>query len=68
MEYEYRPGGQHILTAKATDQFGLFSFSAPVTVTVDNSSPPLVIGIDTTVFRDTQRYDADAGVLDHRSF
>lgn len=44
--------GQHSITAQATDTLGLTGTSAAVTVTVDNSHPPLTIGIDTTVFVD----------------
>jgi hypothetical protein len=46
------PDGQHTLTASATDAFNLTGTSGPVTVTVDNSHPPNLIGIDATVFGD----------------
>jgi hypothetical protein len=42
----------HVLTAKATDSFGLVGTSAPVTITVDNSRPPSVIAIDAMVYSD----------------
>jgi hypothetical protein len=45
--------GPHALTASATDQGGLSSTSAPVVVTVDNSHPPKVIGIDVAVYQDS---------------
>jgi hypothetical protein len=45
--------GPHTLTAVATDLFGLVGNSAPVSVTVDNSHPPNLIGIDLMVFSDT---------------
>jgi hypothetical protein len=42
-------GGQHLITASATDSMGLIGTSAPVTVTIDNSHPPAMIGKDVTV-------------------
>jgi hypothetical protein len=47
------PGGPHTLTASATDQGGLSSTSAPVVVTVDNSHPANLIGIDVAVYQDS---------------
>ncbi|MBJ6725023.1 Ig-like domain-containing protein [Geomesophilobacter sediminis] len=44
--------GQHQITATATDALFLTGTSAPVTVTVDNSHPANLIGIDATVFSD----------------
>ena len=41
--------GQHTISASATDTVGLVGNSAPVTVTVDNSHPPKVIGKEVTV-------------------
>src|SRR5207247_271465 len=38
--------GQHAITAWATDSVGLVGYSPSVTVTVDNSHPPNVIGKD----------------------
>jgi hypothetical protein len=46
------PDGQHTITASATDTVGLVGNSAPVTITVDNSHPPNVIGKEVTVFVD----------------
>jgi len=45
--------GPHTLTASATDPGGLMSTSAPVFITVDNSHPPKLIGIDVAVYRDS---------------
>jgi hypothetical protein len=45
--------GPHTLTASATDQGGLMSTSAPVVVTVDNSHPANLIGIDVAVYQDS---------------
>jgi hypothetical protein len=45
--------GPHTLTASATDQGGLTSTSAPVVVTVDNSHPAKLIGIDVAVYQDS---------------
>jgi Bacterial Ig domain/Lysyl oxidase len=45
-------GGQHMITASATDSAGRIGTSAPVTVTVDNSHPPSTIGKDVTVSAD----------------
>jgi hypothetical protein len=45
--------GPHTLTAVASDLFGLVGSSTPVSVTVDNSHPPNLIGIDVMVFSDT---------------
>jgi Bacterial Ig domain len=44
--------GTHTITATATDSFGNLGNAAPVSVTVDNSNPPRVIGIDAQVFTD----------------
>ena len=44
--------GTHVLTASATDQFGLTGTSAPVAVLVDNSHPANVIGIDVNISQD----------------
>lgn len=44
--------GQHTLSASATDSLGLTSTSAGVPVTVDNSHPPNLIGMDATVSTD----------------
>lgn len=41
--------GQHVITASAADATNTTKVSAPVTVTVDNSHPPAVIGKDVTV-------------------
>jgi hypothetical protein len=41
--------GQHVITASATDSVGLIGTSAAVTVTVDNSHPPLTIGREVVV-------------------
>jgi len=43
------PDGQHTITASATDTAGLIGNSPSVTVTVDNSHPPNLIGKDATV-------------------
>jgi len=45
--------GLHVITATAEAAGGLVSTSAPVSVTVDNSTPPKVIGIDALVFQDS---------------
>ncbi len=45
--------GTHVLSASAVDSGGLVGTSAPVSVTVDNSHPPNLIGIDATVFVDS---------------
>ena len=45
-------GGQHVITASATDSGGRIGTSAPVTVTVDNSRPPSTIGKEVTVSAD----------------
>jgi hypothetical protein len=45
--------GPHTLTASATDLGGLSSTSAPVVVTVDNSHPANLIGIDVAVSQDS---------------
>ena len=50
---ELQSAGLHTLTATATDQSSLSSTSAPVVVTVDNSHPPNVIGIDVAVNQDS---------------
>jgi hypothetical protein len=44
--------GPHVVTAQATNSFNLVGTSPEVNVTVDNSHPPNVIGMDATVFRD----------------
>jgi Bacterial Ig domain/Lysyl oxidase len=41
--------GAHNLSASAVDSAGLVGTSAPVSVTVNNSHPPKLIGIDVTV-------------------
>jgi hypothetical protein len=46
---ETATAGQHALTATAIDVSGNSGTSVPVTVTVDNSHPPNVIGIDVQV-------------------
>jgi hypothetical protein len=46
--------GGHVVTATATDLGGLTGYSQPVSVTVDNSRPPNVIGVGATVFADDQ--------------
>jgi hypothetical protein len=40
------PDGQHVVTVSATDSLGNVGNSVPVTITVDNSNPPLLIGKD----------------------
>jgi hypothetical protein len=45
--------GVHVITASATDQSGRVGNAAPVSVTVDNSHPANLIGIDALVFADT---------------
>lgn len=45
--------GTHVLSASAVDSAGLVGTSAPVSVTVDNSHPPNLIGIDASVFVDS---------------
>jgi Bacterial Ig domain/Lysyl oxidase len=49
---EASTAGLHVLTASAVDQNSLSNSAAPVSVSVDNSHPPNMIGIDTNVFRD----------------
>ncbi len=44
--------GPHVLTASATDSFGLVGTSPPLSIAVDNSHPPSIIGIDAMVFSD----------------
>jgi hypothetical protein len=44
--------GTHSITAAATDSFGGIGTSSPVSVTVDNSHPANLIGIDKQVFVD----------------
>ncbi len=44
--------GPHVITATAVDQAGLTGNATPVSVTVDNSHPPNLIGVDVTVFKD----------------
>jgi hypothetical protein len=44
--------GTHVITATATDPFGLVGNSAPVSVTVDNSHPANPIGIEANVSQD----------------
>ncbi len=44
--------GPHVLTATATDSFGLAGTSPPLSFSVDNSHPPGVIGIDALVYSD----------------
>jgi hypothetical protein len=44
--------GQHSITASATDNLGNTSNSVPVTVTVDNSHPALLIGKEVSLFVD----------------
>jgi Bacterial Ig domain/Lysyl oxidase len=44
--------GTHVVTASATDSAGRIGESAPVTVTVDNTHPPMVIGKDVVVSAD----------------
>ena len=44
--------GAHVLSATATDQFGLVGSSAPVSVTVDNSHPANPLGIEANVSQD----------------
>src|SRR5207237_3449067 len=46
--------GPHILKASATDAAGNIGYSTPVSVLVDNSRPPNLIGKDATVFVDGQ--------------
>lgn len=50
---ELQSAGPHTLTATATDQSSLSSTSAPVVVTVDNSHPPNLIGVDVAVNQDS---------------
>ena len=47
-------GGIHVLTADAVDTAGNIGHATPVSVTVDNSHPPNLIGKDVTVFADGQ--------------
>jgi hypothetical protein len=49
---EASTAGPHVLTASAVDLFGLSNSSAPVSVTVDNSNPPNVIGVDLMTYLD----------------
>lgn len=49
---EASTAGVHVVTALAVDQDGLSNNSAPVSVTVDNSNPPNLIGIDVTTSQD----------------
>jgi hypothetical protein len=44
--------GAHTVTATATDNQGNIGNSAPVSVSVNNTNPPNVIGIDAQVYRD----------------
>jgi hypothetical protein len=44
--------GAHVLSASATDQFGLTGNSGPVAITVDNSHPANPIGIDAQLSQD----------------
>ena len=41
--------GTHVLTATALDTINLTATSAPITITVDNTHPPAVIGKEVTV-------------------
>ena len=41
--------GTHVLTATALDTINLTATSAPITITVDNTHPPAVIGREVTV-------------------
>ena len=44
--------GMHVLTATAIDAANLTASSAPITVTVDNTHPPAVIGKESPIFVD----------------
>lgn len=46
--------GQHVLKASATDSLGNVGTSAPITVTVDNTHPPQLIGKDVQVSQEGQ--------------
>lgn len=46
------PDGQHVISISATDSLGNVGNSVPVTVNVDNSNPPLLIGKDAVASMD----------------
>ena len=46
--------GQHVVTVSATDTLGNIGNSTPVTVTVDNRHPPMLIGKDVSLSVDGQ--------------
>ena len=46
------PDGQHVISISATDSLGNVGDSVPVTVNVDNSNPPLLIGEDAVAWVD----------------
>jgi hypothetical protein len=46
--------GQHVITVSVTDSLGNTGHSTPVTVTVDNSHPPKLIGKDVSISVDGQ--------------
>lgn len=48
------PDGQHVIAVSATDSLGNVDNSTPVTVSVDNSHPPLLIGKDVSISVDGQ--------------
>jgi len=65
---EIYSAGAHTITATATDTFGGIGTSSPVSVTVDNSHPANVIGIDKQVFVDgggTMTTPAFSTTVDH---